>query len=55
MFLTGEGLRVGGGDKMSISIMIEDLRRKAGSRANGRDGDGTTIVPLSAVGEPLGL
>jgi hypothetical protein len=53
--LTGEALRVGGRDKMSISIIIEDLRRKAGSRGNGRDGDGTTMVPLSAVGKPLGL
>ena len=53
--MTGEALRVGGRDKMSISIIIEDLRRKAGSRGNGRDGDGTIMVPLSSVGKPPGL
>ena len=37
---------------MSISIMIEDLRRNAGSRGNnGREGDGDAIDPFSAVGE----
>ena len=43
---------------MSISIMIEDLRRKPGSKGSGGrdgDGDGATIVPRSTVGEPLGL
>lgn len=48
--LTGEALRVGGRDKMSISIIIEDLRRNAGSRGNnGREGEGDAIDPL--VGE----
>ena len=52
--LAGEALRVGGRDKMSMSIMIEDLRRRAGSRGNnGLEGDGTTIDPLSTVGERL--
>lgn len=56
MPLTGETLRVGGRDKMSISIIIEDLRRNAGSRGNnGREGDGDAIDPFSAVGERLGL
>jgi len=56
MSLVGEALRVGGRDKMSISIMIEDLRRKAGSRGNnGREGDGATKEPFSIVGERLGL
>ena len=50
--LTGEALRVGGRDKMSMSIMIEDLRRNAGSRGNiGREGEGDAINPFSAVGE----
>jgi len=31
---SGEGRRVGGAVDKSMSIMIEDLRRKAGSRAN---------------------
>jgi len=56
MSLLGEPLRVGGRDKMSISIMIEDLRRKAGSRGNsGLEGDGTTIDRFSIIGECLGL
>ena len=50
--LTGEALRVGGRDKMSISIIIEDLRRNAGSRGNnGREGDGDNMDPFSVVGE----
>jgi hypothetical protein len=53
--LTGEALRVGGRDKMSISIIIEDLRRNAGSRGNnGREGNGDVIDPFSTVGERLG-
>ena len=53
MSLLGEPLRVGGRDKMSISIMIEDLRRKAGSRGNsGLEGD---VDRFSIIGECLGL
>ena len=52
VLLTGEALRVGGRDRMSISIIIDDLRRNAGSRGNnGREGDGDAIDPFSAVGE----
>lgn len=55
MPLTGEALRVGGRDKMSISIIIEDLRRNAGSRGNdGREGDGDEIDPFSVLGERWG-
>ena len=40
---------------MSISIIMEDLRRRAGSRGNkGREGDGPIIDLVSAIGEYLG-
>ena len=45
---TGEAERVGGREIMSMSITIEDLRRKAGS--NGKSGRGTGAAVLEILG-----